>query len=191
MGSTEVLCLDLGIGGFVGWAIDGVQHPLDGLATADGHSSNDDRPDGTGHPNGISSIDHVVVSTDDCDRTIAAFETAGLELRGGRRTGSYGSPMRQSFFWAGDVIIEVVGPDRGDPTTAPPSEPAAEQIAGRSASVFGLALVAEDLDATAGFLGDRLGTPKDAGQARRRIAGLRHRDAGLGLPIAVMSPHPH
>ena len=51
-------------------------------------------------------------------------------------------------------------------------------------------MVADDLDATAEWLGDRVGTPKDAVQPGRRIATLRHRDLGLGLPVAIMTPHP-
>ncbi len=62
----------------------------------------------------------------------------------------------------------------------PPTEPT---------SIFGLALVAADLDRTAETLGELLGAPKPAVQAGRRIAGLRHRQAGISLPIAVMSPH--
>jgi hypothetical protein len=179
LGGTEVLCLDLGDGpAFVGWALDGVLHDLDGLPTSDGHlaAAGDSLP--ATHPNGIRAIDHVVVRTGDCDRTIAAFETAGLEVRGGRSTTSYGAAMRQTFFWAGDVILELVGPDEGEPRTDEPT------------SIFGLALVADDLDTTAVALGELLGTPKDAVQEGRRIAGLRGREIGIGLPIAVMSPHP-
>jgi hypothetical protein len=85
--------------------------------------------------------------------------------------------MRQTFFWAGDVIVELVGPDVGEPSTDEPT------------TVFGLALVASDLDATAAVLGPLLGTPKAAVQPGRRIAGLRGRDLGISLPLAVMSPH--
>lgn len=178
LGETELRCLDDGTGGFVGWALDGIAADLDGLATAPGSSGDDPGAVPPSHPNGISSIDHVVVRTGDCDRTIGAFEAAGLEVRGGRSTTSYGAPMRQTFFWAGDVIVELVGPDEGEPTTDEPT------------SIFGLALVADDLDATASRMGELLGTPKEAVQPGRRIAGLRHRDAGIGLPVAVMSPHP-
>lgn len=182
LGHTEVLCLSLGEPGFVGWALDGIDGALDGLATADSHRSSAGGHAPSSHPNGISSIDHVVVRTGDCDRSIRAFESAGLEVRGGRSTESYGSPMRQTFFWAGDVILELVGPD-SDP------DGAAEPTTDEATSIFGLALVADDLDVTAERLGDLLGTPKDAVQPGRRIAGLRHRDAGIGLPVAVMSPH--
>ncbi len=129
------------------------------------------------HPNGIVQIDHVVVSTGDCERTIAEFERAGLEVRGGRSTESYGNPMLQTFLWAGDVIIELIGPDHDQPSTETP------------AALFGLALTAADLDATAAHLGELLGTPKDAVQPGRRIAGLRGATVGISLPIAVMSPH--
>lgn len=160
--------------GFEGWSIDGVPDPVDGLPTVPPSTVEASAAE---HPNGITGIDHVVVITGDQQRTIDAFTAAGLEVRGGRSTTSYGSPMRQTFFWAGDVIIELVGPDEGEPTTddAP--------------AIFGFAFVAADLDATAERLGPLLGAPKPAVQPGRRIAGFRHRDAGMRLPVAVMSPH--
>lgn len=179
LGRTELLCLDTGNLGFVGWALDGIGNDLDGLATAERHSETPAGHVPEVHPNGISSIDHVVVRTGNCGRTTSAFEAAGLEVRGGRSTASYGAPMRQTFFWAGDVILELVGPDDGEPATE------------EATSIFGLALVARDLDATATALGSLLGSPKSAVQPGRRVAGLRHRNAGIGLPVAVMSPHPH
>jgi hypothetical protein len=173
LGATLVRCTGSGIP-FEGWSLDGVDGALDGLATVAGPGG---LPTATPHPNGITSIDHVVVRTGDCARTIDAFTSAGLDVRGGRSTTSYGAPMRQTFFWAGDVIVELVGPDDGEPTTD------------EDTSVFGLALVAADLDTTAAYLGPLLGTPKDAVQPGRRIAGLRGREVGIGLPVAVMSPH--
>jgi hypothetical protein len=129
------------------------------------------------HPNGISSIDHIVVTTGNCDRSIKAFESAGFVIRGERNTTSYGSPMRQVFFWAGDVIVELMGPAKGQAVREAP------------ASVFGLALVTTDMQRTSEVLGDLLGTPKDAVQPGRKIAGLRTKSVGIGLPIAVMSQH--
>ena len=185
LGSTTIRLTGSG-GSFLGWSFDGLSpaddtNGLDGLELlepADAATRPDavTHPNGP-HPNGIVSIDHVVVRTGSCERTIAAFEQAGFQVRGGRSTTSYGSPMRQTFFWAGDVILELVGPDAGEPTTDEPT------------SIFGLALVAADLDRTADVLGDLLGAPKPAVQAGRRIAGLRHRQAGISLPVAVMSPH--
>jgi hypothetical protein len=175
LGATTVRCAGTG-DGFVSWSLDGVVGTeLDGLALAAPTAAS---PAPDAHPNGISSIDHVVVRTGDVGRSIAAFERAGFEVRGGRSTTSYGAPMRQTFFWAGDVILELVGPDEGEPTTD------------ETTSIFGLALVADDLDATAAQLGELMGTPKDAVQPGRRIAGLRGATVGIGLPVAVMSPHP-
>lgn len=173
LGATTLVCSGSGER-FEGWALDGVTAPVDGLAAVDPVETA--APAG-GHPNGITAIDHVVIDTDDQDRTVAAFEAAGLEVRGGRSTSSYGRPMRQTFFWAGDVIIELVGPETGEPTGTGP------------AGVFGVALVADDLDATARHLGELLGEPKDAVQPGRRIAGLRTKEVGIRLPVAVMSPH--
>jgi hypothetical protein len=164
--------------GVRGWAIDGVADDVDGLRSVG--PSDVETGAGAGdatHTNGIVSIDHVVVRTGDVDRTVTAFEAAGLEVRGGRSTTSYGSPMRQVFFWAGDVIVELVGPDAHEPATDEPT------------TFFGLALVSDDLDATAATLGELLSEPKDAVQAGRRIAGLRGGQVGITVPVAVTSPH--
>jgi hypothetical protein len=47
-----------------------------------------------------------------------------------------------------------------------------------------------DLDACARLFGERLGRIKDATQPGRRIATLRHKEFGLTIPIAFMSPEP-
>lgn len=178
LGGTEVHCTGSGAP-FAGWRLDGVDHDVDGLPTAPPPTGTASPGAGGGaQPNGISRIDHVVLLTGDVDRTVGALTDAGLELRAERRTTRGGAPVRQAFCWAGDVIVELVGPGDGEPTTDGP------------ATVFGLALVADDLDATAAALGRLLGRPRDAIQPGRRIAGLRGRDVGIALPVAVMTPHP-
>ncbi|MGZ4683245.1 MAG: VOC family protein [Acidimicrobiales bacterium] len=132
------------------------------------------------HPNGALSIDHVVLFTPDCARTTAALEAVGFTPLRVRDTSSYGAPMRQTFIRAGEVIIELIGPEE------PPTDGSADGPAG----FFGLALTVADLDATVGRLGPALGAPKDAVQPGRRIATLRHRDLGLSVAIALMSPEP-
>jgi hypothetical protein len=145
---------------------------IDGMAT---ETSATDPAEPATHANGTTSIDHIVLATPDCDRTVAALEAVGLEARRERRTESYGSPMRQTFFRAGEVIVELVGPEAAGPGPA---------------GFFGLALTVDDLAATKAALGDGVGEPKDAVQPGRRIATLRHRDLGLSVAIALMSPEP-
>ena len=173
LGSTVLRLTGRG-GRVLGLALEGTTAELDGLPVAAAAAVEGAAPR---HPNGISRIDHVVVSSGDVERTVAAFTGAGLEVRGERATDAYGSPMRQVFFWAGDVIVELMGPDRDEPVTDD------------ATSVFGLALVADDLDATAAHLGELLSTPKQAVQPGRRIAGLRGAKVGISVPVAVMSPH--
>jgi hypothetical protein len=55
------------------------------------------------------------------------------------------------------------------------------------ARLWGLALLAPDIDATARHAGDLLGEVRDAIQPGRRIATFT-RDAGLGVAVAVLSP---
>jgi hypothetical protein len=145
------------------WSLDGV----DGLRT----TAPAPEVGGTDHPNGVTGLDHLVVSTPDLDRTVTALQAAGLELRRTRDAGQ----IRQAFFKVGDVVLELAGP-------ATPSGDG-------PARFWGLAFTVADLDATASYLGDRLRPAKDAVQTGRRIATL-DRSAGSTVAIAFMSPVP-
>ena len=127
------------------------------------------------HPNGTTSIDHVVVLSPDVDRTVEAFRAVGLDPRRERQTDSYGAPMRQVFFRSGEVIVELVG--------------GREPVGDGPCRFFGIAVTVGDIDATKALLGDELGDPKDAVQPGRRIATLR-KTAGLTTAVAFMSPEP-
>jgi len=145
---------------------------LDGLPTT---LSTAPPATGAEHPNGATHIDHVVLLSPDLTRTTKAIEALGIERRGERETDTYGAPMRQIFFRLGEVILELVGgtePGEGDP------------------GFFGLAITVSDLDAAAALLGAHLGQAKDAVQEGRRIATLRHRDLGMSVATALMSPEP-
>jgi hypothetical protein len=159
-------------GGIGSWSLAGIDESvssLDGVPTA---AVPPPAPlDPVSHPNGSTSIDHVVMETPDLDRTVDALGAAGLELRRVRDAGS----VQQAFYRVGEAILEVVGPHQptGD----------------RPARLWGLACTVSDLDATAVCLGDRLLPAKDAVQPGRRIATV-HADAGLGVPVAFMTPDP-
>jgi len=164
--------------GLAGWSLRGVEATeLDGLATA-----RSDRPppdDAPPHPNGVTALDHVVAITPDLERTVVALRAAGLDLRRVREEPTPAGAPRQAFFRLGATILEVV--------QEPPE--AIERGGGpdRPAFFWGLAFVAPDLEATVAGLGDRAGEIRDAVQPGRRIATLR-RGAGLGLPVALMTP---
>ena len=152
------------------WSVTGLEvDPVEGLPSF--APAGPARPSSP-HPNGVREIDHLVVSTPDLERTVAALEGAGLELRRRREGEAYGRPMRQAFFRLGQPILEVVGPR--------------EEAGDGPAGFFGLACTVDDLDATAALLGEHLGPPKGAVQPGRRIATLRS-SAGLGTAIAFMS----
>jgi hypothetical protein len=148
---------------------------LDGLATT--LVAERSRPDRVSHPNGVTGIDHIVVSSPDIDRTTAAFAGIDVDERRTRDTTAGDAPLRQRFFRMG-TIIELIGPPEPDPAAV-----------GRPARFWGLALVSDDLDETAAAMGDRLGRAKDAVQPGRRIATVHTRDSAISVPIAVMSPH--
>ncbi|MDQ1384949.1 MAG: hypothetical protein QOG65_2328 [Actinomycetota bacterium] len=157
----------VGASGIAGWTLGDVAGRAD--------SSTDSEPDAAAaHPNGSLLLDHLVVMTDDPERTIESYAQLGLEVR---RIRDLGNGKSQTFFRAGEVVIEVVGPvGRGD--------------GDGGERMWGLSPTVADLDACARLLGDRLGQIKDATQPGRKIATLRHEACGLTIPVAFMSPEP-
>jgi hypothetical protein len=163
--------------GLAGWSLRGIEGTeLDGLATT---RSDRDLPATTQpHPNGVTELDHVVAITPALERTVAALEKAGLDLRRIREEPTPAGAPRQAFFRLGPTILEVV---------QEPEETTERGGGDRPAFFWGLAFVTPDLDATVAGLGERVSEARDAVQPGRRIATLR-RVAGLGLPVALMTP---
>jgi hypothetical protein len=178
VGQTRVrLVANGGVKGLTAWSLRELETTeLDGLATTRSTRPLPDvRPV---HPNGVTALDHVVAISSDLDRTVAALQLAGLDLRRIREQPTPAGAPRQAFFRLGEPILEVV---------QAPAE-AIERTGGdRPAFFWGLAFVAPDLEATVASLGDRAGEIRDAVQPGRRIATLR-RSAGLSLPVALMTP---
>jgi hypothetical protein len=113
------------------------------------------------HPNGALVLDHVVALTDGMDRTLAALERAGLELR--RRDGA------MAFLRLGELILEVV------------------ERPGASVALWGLVVVVPDV----GALGPLVGEAKDAVQPGRRIATVRREAGiGAALAFMTPRPQP-
>jgi hypothetical protein len=160
--------------GIVGWSLRGL--PSDAALDLDGIPTTvSDAVVATPaeHPNGVTSIDHVVLMSPDLDRTVASLAAAGVEPRRQRDAELGGRPIRQIFFRLGEVIVEVVGsPDsmgEGPPT------------------LWGLTYVVADIDETASFFGDRTAPVKDAVQPGRRITTLRHHEFGMSVRSAMIS----
>ena len=102
IGSVRVRVID-GSDGIRAWsfaALDDAVTSIDGIpTTADGAA---DAPPATSHRNGTTAFDHVVVTTPDSARTVAALEAVGLPAK---RTRDIGRGMQQVFFRAGEVIL--------------------------------------------------------------------------------------
>lgn len=163
--------------GSMSWELSGVDDSLvrDGRVDVDGLPTVV-VPAGTPmiaeHRNGAVELDHVVVLTSSLERTCAAVDLAtGAPLKRVREVGS----MRQGFHRVGrgGLIVEVV------------ERP---EVTDDHATFWGVVVNVVDLDAAVDVIGpDRVGRPKDAVQPGRRIATVRS-EAGLGLPVALMSP---
>jgi hypothetical protein len=162
--------------GITAWSIrDAGTLELDGLDT---RASDAPPAAGPAHPNGVVSIDHLVVITPALDRTSGVLQTAGLDLRRVREGETPGGSRRQAFFRMGELILEVVEAPDGTKIAADPSGPA---------RLWGISFRVEDLDTAAAALGESLGEPRDAVQPGRRIATVAG-EAGLGTAVAFMTP---
>jgi hypothetical protein len=112
------------------------------------------------HANGALAIDHVVILTDDRDRTTAALEAGGGDVR--RRGEPPELPAPMAFVRFGELILEVAQ-------------------AGGPARFWGVTVRVPDVDA----LG--VGMPRAAVQPGRRIVTVT-RAAGLSVALAFITP---
>jgi hypothetical protein len=168
--------------GIVRWALSGLAGRADAAADPDAGPIDIDglvtdvvdpaRPVLVEHPNGAIGLDHVVVTTNELERTCTAIETAtGAPLRRVREVGD----IRQGFhrLGGGGLIVEVV--ERAGLPVAP-------------AWFWGLVVNVEDLDLAAERIGpDGIGAVTAAVQPGRKIATVRA-ELGLGVPVALMTP---
>jgi hypothetical protein len=176
IGGVRIRLVGRGRGtGIVGWSLRGLPSDrttddLDGVPTA---SSDTDIATPATHPNGVTSIDHVVLLSPDLGRTVEVLAAVGVEPRRARDGELGGRRIRQVFFRFGEVIIEVVGSPES--TNEGPS------------TLWGITYAVSDLDTTASFFGDRTSPVKDAVQPGRRITTLRHHEFGMSVRSAMIS----
>jgi hypothetical protein len=159
--------------GLLGWGLRASMRlpaSLDGIPTTTLDPESAPAPDLV-HPNGARAVDHVVLATPDLSRTLGALEAAGMEVR---RVREVTEDLHQAFLWAGEVIVEVAGPPRtGDEGPA---------------RLWGLTLVAADLESFEALPGRPFGESRDAIQPGRRIVTSGPR-AGTSVRLAVLTPH--
>ena len=120
----------------------------------------------------VKGIDHVVVMTDDLQRTSDAVDRAlGVPCA---RVRDAGSGVTQGFHKLDNTIIEIVtGPHVRTP----------------GAHLWGFVITVDDIDAWHKYVGDDVASmPRPAVQPGRQIATVRE-SVGLGIALAVMSPH--
>ena len=172
LGDVALLVED-GPDGLRSWrftAADGVPPEIDGIPTDWTPSStvtstiDGDRSGNELHPalssiagGAVVAVDHVVVATDDLERTTAEIASAlGAPLR---RIREAGNGVRQGFHRLQNTVLEVV---------------AASTFTGGT-RLWGLAITVDDLDSVVSSLQRSLGqsaisTPKSAVQTDRRIS---------------------
>ena len=116
-GGVALRCTGRGAG-IRSWTVRGVDRAdaIDGLpgrlARPDDDTTGNATSTGAPHSNTTVALDHLVIATPDCDRTVAAFRALGCEPRRERLGGGASQPIRQVFVRAGEAILEIVGPQQ-------------------------------------------------------------------------------
>jgi hypothetical protein len=156
--------------GIVRWELSGLTESvtdIDGLPTVAAAPA---PPVFVDHASGAIGLDHVVITTDSLERTCGAITDAtGAPLKRVREVGE----IRQGFHRLGGLIVEAV--ERAGLPVGP-------------AEFWGLVLNVEQLDDTVARLGPGvIGAARPAVQPGRSIATVVE-SAGLGLPVALMTP---
>ena len=156
--------------GLIGLRVAGLEQPADSLAGVPLYQG--EVPQAIEHPNGCFELDHFVILTPDLEHTSSEVTgVLGLERRRMRETAT----VRQAFHRFPDrgCIIELVESD---------------QV--RSPRLWGLVANTPHLESVAAELGEHvIAPPKPAVQPDRLIATFRS-EAGLGVPVALMTPQP-
>lgn len=117
----------------------------------------------------IVGVDHVVVFTNDLERT--SSDVARVTGEPLRRIREAVDGVRQGFHRLGSVIVEIVEQKRVERTF-----------------LWGFVLTVNNLDEIVRHMGpDVLSPPRDAVQPGRRIAAFRG-GVGLGTAVALMTP---
>lgn len=164
--------------GVLGWSLAGVDADIENIPTVDATSTTSlalPPATTTEHVNAVFAIDHVVVETGDIDGTVAAFGAAGMAERRSDRMMTPLGERRQSFLWAGRVIIEIIGPVDVDESA--------------TMGIWGLALVSANLETTSHVLAENLSEPRDAIQPGRKITTLKTSTFDISVPTVILSPH--
>ena len=130
----------------------------------------------TAHANGAFKVDHIVLESNDPAATKSQLESFGFVAKGARVVGDAGAQRSQTFFWSGELLLELVGPANGGGTEVP------------RARIWGTTFVVDDLDRLDSIAGRLVGSPRTAIQPGRKIA-IASKDAGIPLEVAFMSPH--
>lgn len=179
VGSVRLQLLGTGAGkGIVGWSLRDLPYDLlhatdlDGVPTTRSEAA---PVAPAAHSNTVTRIDHLVLLSPDLARTTAALSAIGVESRRERDGELGGAAVRQVFFRFDDVILEVVG----SPDTAGDGP----------LTLWGVTFTVADIDAVADRLGELTSPVKDAVQPGRRITTLRHRDLGMSVRTALITPH--
>lgn len=142
------------------------------------------------HANAVERIDHLVIQTADMSTATSRLAEAGFDARHHRPIPHSVEPAQQVFYWAGKVIVELLGPMPRSWDQRVGWQTEAGHKNRHDAWFWGLAFASSDLDHTVSTLGSKTSEPRPAMQPGRHITTVDHEAFGISVPLAILSPHP-
>eukprot|EP00941_MAST-03F_sp_MAST-3F-sp1_P002749 g2749.t1 len=122
------------------------------------------------------ALDHLVLKSNNFEETNKNLQKNGFILK--RVITNPKTKQSFSFFRDGGWILEVLG-----------SSSFEEESVSKKSELWGITLVVDDIMRTKSLLKNNLSEVRNAKQKGRKIATLRHKNFGMSVNIAFITPH--
>jgi hypothetical protein len=133
-------------------------------------------PSSPQHPNGVVSVDHIVLKSENIMSTVEELGIIGLQPR--RRNRDEKRNLEYVFYKTNSTIIEVISPIS-----------VSNNLSAKGHILWGIAFTCPDIFATHRHLSTLTKLPWAAVQEGRSITTLNTKELDISIKVAFLSPH--
>ncbi len=170
--------------GCLGWELGG-ERSNEGPVRVEVNQAVSSAGNNISHPNGVSSIDHIVMKVNSSAHAEEALGALGINKI--RETINTEKKISYSFYRPGGLILEVVAAiPSADGLTNETEKPGSD---GLYTNIWGITFVTRDIDHTHQYLKEITKPSWPAVQKNRRITTLDSKGIDISLRVAFITPH--